>query len=433
MKPNIWKTPIALELRIANIIANQAKHGVNFDKAKAGFGVHILAEKIINIDKVLVPMLPPMQVIGTSYKAPFKKNGEFKHFVKNYCDSVGLSRDEVGGQFTALYYKPFDAGKTDKLKQIMAKSGWIPAKWNIKKSPLAEVKALPISEQAQAEDDILEKYIEKTVLGNDKVYTTLILEQMGFRGRRTIKNLKAALRKARYWVTSPKITPDEDIFVGDSLIGKLIQERMVWSHRKSLIEGLIKVVRPDGKISGEANSCATPTARMKHRKVVNIPAARAPFGAWCRSLFMGDFDETIKEASLFYPFGKEESFDTNKIRRKHLTNLVECYDEKKKKWKVEGRYRKYVPKGQQIFVGYDGAGLELRMLAHYIGDENFTHQILEGDIHSYNQQLAGLPTRDNAKTFIYGFLNEINNIGDFRWEHLSKNRVNSGELSMRQS
>ena len=30
--------------------------------------------------------------------------------------------------------------------------------------------------------------------------------------------------------------------------------------------------------------------------------------------------------------------------------------------------------------------------------------ILEGDIHSYNQQSAGLPTRDNAKTFIYGTL-----------------------------
>lgn len=44
------------------------------------------------------------------------------------------------------------------------------------------------------------------------------------------------------------------------------------------------------------------------------------------------------------------------------------------------------------------------MLAHYVGDKDFSHQILEGDIHSYNQQLAGLPTRDNAKTFVYAFL-----------------------------
>jgi DNA polymerase I-like protein with 3'-5' exonuclease and polymerase domains len=30
--------------------------------------------------------------------------------------------------------------------------------------------------------------------------------------------------------------------------------------------------------------------------------------------------------------------------------------------------------------------------------------ILNGDIHTKNQEAAGLPTRDNAKTFIYGFL-----------------------------
>lgn len=44
------------------------------------------------------------------------------------------------------------------------------------------------------------------------------------------------------------------------------------------------------------------------------------------------------------------------------------------------------------------------MLAHYMNDEDYTHEILHGDIHTANQKAAGLPTRDNAKTFIYGFL-----------------------------
>lgn len=403
-QPNIWRTPIALEMKIANIICNQAKHGVNFNRAKAAFGIHILAEKIINIDKELVPLLPEMQNIGTSYKKPFKKNGDLAHFVQNYADSVGLTREEIGGPFTALYYTPFDTSKTDKLKVIMAESGWIPANWNIKRDPLAPSKAFTGQTRIDMEEEILNKYIEKTILGNNKVYTTLILNQMGFKGKRTLGRLKEALRKTRYWITSPKITPDEDIFVGDAKIGSLTQARMVWSHRKSLLEGLIKVIRPDGKISGEANSCATPTARMKHRKVVNIPASRAPFGHWCRSLFMGDFDDTVTKASLFYPFGKKEGFNPEELRLKEGTNIVQEFDSKKKKWKDVGKYCKYVPKGRQIFVGYDGAGLELRMLAHYVGDDNFSHQILEGDIHSYNQTLAGLPTRDNAKTFIYAFL-----------------------------
>ena len=56
------------------------------------------------------------------------------------------------------------------------------------------------------------------------------------------------------------------------------------------------------------------------------------------------------------------------------------------------------------FIGCDASGLELRMLAHYMNDEDYTYEILHGDIHTANQNAAGLPTRDNAKTFIYGFL-----------------------------
>ena len=55
-------------------------------------------------------------------------------------------------------------------------------------------------------------------------------------------------------------------------------------------------------------------------------------------------------------------------------------------------------------VGCDASGLELRMLAHYMQDEKYTDLILNGDIHSHNQQLAGLPTRNDAKTFIYALL-----------------------------
>jgi DNA polymerase I-like protein with 3'-5' exonuclease and polymerase domains len=55
-------------------------------------------------------------------------------------------------------------------------------------------------------------------------------------------------------------------------------------------------------------------------------------------------------------------------------------------------------------VGHDASGLELRMLAHYLNDEEFTKQILEGDIHTFNMEKAGLPNRDAAKTFIYALI-----------------------------
>jgi DNA polymerase-1 len=41
------------------------------------------------------------------------------------------------------------------------------------------------------------------------------------------------------------------------------------------------------------------------------------------------------------------------------------------------------------------------MLAHYMNDKEYINQITDGDIHSYNQEMAGLTSRDQAKTMIY--------------------------------
>lgn len=54
-------------------------------------------------------------------------------------------------------------------------------------------------------------------------------------------------------------------------------------------------------------------------------------------------------------------------------------------------------------VGCDASGLELRCLAHYMAawDEGaYADQVVSGDVHTANQLAAGLPSRDNAKTFI---------------------------------
>jgi DNA polymerase I-like protein with 3'-5' exonuclease and polymerase domains len=58
-------------------------------------------------------------------------------------------------------------------------------------------------------------------------------------------------------------------------------------------------------------------------------------------------------------------------------------------------------------VGCDASGLELRMLASYMARYDggkYAKVILEGDIHTENQKAAGLPTRNDAKTFIYALL-----------------------------
>ena len=61
----------------------------------------------------------------------------------------------------------------------------------------------------------------------------------------------------------------------------------------------------------------------------------------------------------------------------------------------------------EVILGSDLSGLELRMLAHYMHKYDggaYGEVILNGDIHTHNQTMAGLPTRNTAKVFIYGFL-----------------------------
>lgn len=55
-------------------------------------------------------------------------------------------------------------------------------------------------------------------------------------------------------------------------------------------------------------------------------------------------------------------------------------------------------------VGTDAKGIQLRVLAHYLNNPEFSLSVLEGDPHAYNQQIGGFETRAIAKTFIYAFL-----------------------------
>tara|TARA_R110000772_G_scaffold184459_4_gene295471 strand:+ start:464 stop:1492 length:1029 start_codon:yes stop_codon:yes gene_type:complete len=155
--------------------------------------------------------------------------------------------------------------------------------------------------------------------------------------------------------TSPKLTEDSyDSITGS--IGSSIKDRFLYNHRKSQISGWLERVRDDGRITASANTCGTNTGRFRHSGVVNVPKAKD-------YVFLGP----------------------------QMRSLFTC---------SEGRK----------FIGHDACGVQLRMLAHYMNDDEFTKAVVNGkeadgtDIHTLNQKLAGLPTRDAAKTFIYAFL-----------------------------
>lgn len=71
-------------------------------------------------------------------------------------------------------------------------------------------------------------------------------------------------------------------------------------------------------------------------------------------------------------------------------------------WTYEAR-NLWTCRDGRVLVGTDASGLELRMLAHYLDRPEFTEQVVGGDPHQYNADLAGV-TRSVAKTLIYATL-----------------------------
>ena len=147
------------------------------------------------------------------------------------------------------------------------------------------------------------------------------------------------------------IIVDEKVLEGIKLPeAKAVARYMMLQKRVAQIDSWLKAVKDDGRVHGRVITNGAVTGRMTHQSpnMAQVPAVSAPFGNECRS----------------------------------------C-------WTVD--------EGNRL-VGIDASGLELRMLAHYMDDENYTNEILNGDIHTANQRAAGLETRPLAKTFIYAFL-----------------------------
>ena len=125
-------------------------------------------------------------------------------------------------------------------------------------------------------------------------------------------------------------------------LGQLAEGKEAWLKTAS-----------DDRLHGSVNTNGTVTGRCTHARpnVAQVPAVSSPYGKECRSLFTAHRGD--------------------------------------------------------VLVGCDASGLELRMLAHYLAFTDggaYAKEVVDGDIHTANQKAAGLPNRNDAKTFIYAYL-----------------------------
>lgn len=295
-----WKQAFSLTQELFKNLHKQEEYGWLVDQEHMRRSIHQLDRWIDRIDRSIYKFLPNVLVVEETktkgeyghVKKPFLKSGEYSETVRNWCDSAGIALADcpVGAVFTRISFRKTNLNSNEETKEFLLDLGWEPKEWN-------------------TNDD----------------------------GERT----------------SPKLSKDDPFEGINGSLGRLVAKRVQCRQRKSIIEGLLEIVRSDGAIASSVANLAE-TGRATHRGIVNVPGAKSFYGKQMRQTF--------------------------------------------------------VARAGKLLVGTDSDSCQLRMLAARMGDPAYTDAILNGkkengtDLHSVNMRAAGLGSRDDAKTFFYGIL-----------------------------
>jgi len=313
-----WKDALKLTQKLFTYLHKQAEYGWLVDKDHMLSCISLLDHWIERINKALSKHLPLVVEIQETkergeykyIKKPFLKSGDYSESVKTWYDAgVDPVAVVVGGPFTRISFRKVDLDSIKETKEFLLDSGWEPAVWNT----------------------------------NDE-------------GERT----------------SPKLDKDDPFEGITGGVGRLVAKRVQCKQRRSIIEGLIGIIRPDGRIASKVNTLAV-TGRATHRGIVNIPKASSFFGKQMRKIF------TSREG--------------------------------------------------YVLVGTDSDSCQLRMLAGRMNNPVYTDALCNGDKklgtdnHSLTAKIGELESRDIAKNVMYCLLFGG---GDAKLAKTAKKPVGSG-------
>lgn len=359
-RENGWEESYANELEFARHFAMQGRRGVKVDVDLANSLVQRLDAEMAEIQARVEPLLPaktPNKGQLKSLTPPtkqFKADGTPNAITLKWFDKVVL--DQSNSVFDKPVYRglkfgewwelptaseidddgnrvclplrfdvPMRLSDQDAIKDWLMDQGWVPTTWNYKKAK-----------------NKWGKYQE-------------VKDEHG-------KSIP----------TSPKLHEGGELCPGLAAIqgaAPVVQDVVQWlvcRHRRGLVTSILDGVRKDGRISATGASLGTPTGRVTHKRVANIPKADigddgnpvAYLGPECRALF---------------------------------TASDGC-----------------------VLAGVDASGLELRMLAHYSGSQDLVDIILTGtkengrEIHTllYNKcyKPLGGASRGAGKSTTYAWL-----------------------------
>jgi DNA polymerase I-like protein with 3'-5' exonuclease and polymerase domains len=148
-------------------------------------------------------------------------------------------------------------------------------------------------------------------------------------------------------------------------VGMLIDKYYTTRSRHSILSGWMENLDENSRLHGSCFTISTPTGRARHSGIVNVPGADSEWGADIRKLFIATPGYTI--------------------------------------------------------IGADSSGNQFRALCHYLKNDEYTNEVLNGDVHQKNadvltavmtEEQANFPkiikdptiSRKLAKPFIYAYL-----------------------------
>lgn len=295
-----WRNAFLMSFELFTNLQKQEEYGWLVDQPHMHFCIRQLTKWIERIDNVIIPKLPKILEIEETklkgeygyIKKPFLKSGEYSKSVVDWCSNTGyvVGDKPVMGCFSRINFRTTDLNSGAETKDFLLSLGWEPLEWNT--------------------DD---------------------------EGNRT----------------SPKLSKDDPFEGIEGKVGKLVAKRVQCRQRRGIIDGLLLLIREDGRIPSVVNTLAV-TGRATHRNIVNIPKASSFYGKQMRSIF-----------------SSREGY---------------------------------------VLVGTDSAGNQLRQLAGRMNNPVYTKALIEGtkedgsDNHSLTRDIGELESRDIAKNVMYCLL-----------------------------
>ena len=227
-----WKQAFQLTHQLFTNIRKQEDYGWLVDKPYMERNIALLTKWIDKIAVSITPQLPLLLEIKETKKdgefnfvrKPFLKSGAYNQHVTAWIIESGLDPDDrpVAGPFSRITFRRVNVDSDKEVKEFLLSLGWQPKEWNT----------------------------------NDK-------------GEKT----------------SAKMSKDDPFEGVQGSLGRLVSKRIICRQRRSIIEGWLTCIRPDGRIPQIITGLAA-TGRAKHKNIVNVPGDGAWFGHQMRKMFI---------------------------------------------------------------------------------------------------------------------------------------------------